>query len=122
MVCGEVRSRRRWWACGGVDGGAGRGRRGAGRRGRPLEVDPREAAPVTAGRAGQAVGAAQTLQAALTSMVPAASVLLAKLGKVKPSQICAAGGLKLAAGRGGDHHHRRGARLRRQGALAAGLG
>ncbi len=62
----------------------------------PREVDPREAGSVKAGRAGQAVGAAQTLQAALASVVPAAAVLLAKLGEVKPSQICAAGGLKLA--------------------------
>jgi hypothetical protein len=55
-----------------------------------VEVDPRGAAPVKAGRTGQAVR-----QAALASVVSAVAALLAKLGKVKPSQIRVAFGISI---------------------------
>lgn len=61
-----------------------------------VEVDPREAAPVKAGRASQAVRqATQTVQAALASVVSAVAALLAKLGKAKPSQIRVAFGMSI---------------------------
>ncbi|MGH8930271.1 MAG: CU044_2847 family protein [Egibacteraceae bacterium] len=79
--------------CGGADGGAVGGRGSL-----VVEVDSLEAGPVKAGRGGQLMGqAAQTLEAALASVVPAASVLLDKLGEVKPSEICVQFGIKLTA-------------------------
>ncbi|MGH8908621.1 MAG: CU044_2847 family protein [Egibacteraceae bacterium] len=63
-----------------------------------VEVDSLEGGPVKAGRVGRVVGeVAQTLEAALASVVPAASVLLDKLGEAKPSEICVQFGIKLTA-------------------------
>jgi Trypsin-co-occurring domain 1 len=63
-----------------------------------VEVDSYAAGPVKAGRVGQVAGeAAQTLQAALASVVPAATALLDKLREVKPSEMSVTFGIKLTA-------------------------
>jgi hypothetical protein len=63
-----------------------------------VEVDSYAAGPVKASRMGEVAGqAAQTLQAALATVVPAATVLLDKLREVKPSEISVAFGIKLTA-------------------------
>lgn len=63
-----------------------------------VEVDPYEAGVVKAARPGQVAGqAAQTLQAALASVVPAATAMLDKLREAKPSEVSVAFGIKLTA-------------------------
>lgn len=63
-----------------------------------VEVDAREAGVVKAGRPGQVAGqAAQTLQAALAPLIPAATAMLDKLREIKPSEINLAFGIKLTA-------------------------
>jgi len=61
-----------------------------------VEMDDAQAGVVKAGRAGQIVGqAAQTLEAALESVAPAAQSILAKLRQAHPREITVEFGLTL---------------------------
>ena len=63
-----------------------------------VEMDYTEAGVVKAGRPGQIVGkAAQTLEAALDSVTPAAQSILAKLRPARPHEITVEFGLTLTA-------------------------
>ncbi len=63
-----------------------------------VEMDHTEAGVVKAGRPGQIVGkAAQTLEAALESVAPAAQSILAKLRPARPQEISVEFGLTLTA-------------------------
>jgi hypothetical protein len=62
------------------------------------EMDHAQAGVVKAGRAGQIVGkAAQTLEAALESVTPAAQSIVAKLRPARPHEITVEFGLTLTA-------------------------
>jgi Trypsin-co-occurring domain 1 len=66
-----------------------------------VEMDHPEAGVVKAGRVGQVVGkAAQSLEAALESVTPAAQSILAKLRPARPQEISVEFGLMLTAGAG----------------------
>jgi hypothetical protein len=63
-----------------------------------VEMDHVQAGVVKAGRPGEIVGrAAQSLEAALESVTPAAQSILAKLGEARPHEITVEFGLKLTA-------------------------
>jgi hypothetical protein len=63
-----------------------------------VEMDHAQAGVVKAGRPGEIVGrAAQSLEAALESMTPAAQSILAKLEEARPHDVTVEFGLKLTA-------------------------
>jgi hypothetical protein len=63
-----------------------------------VEMDHAEAGVVKAGRTGQIVGkAAQSLEAALESVAPAAQSILAKLHPARPQEVSVEFGLTLTA-------------------------
>jgi hypothetical protein len=63
-----------------------------------VEVDSRDAGVVKAGRPGRvATEAAQTLEAALASLVPGATAMVNKLRAAKPSEVSLSFGIKLSA-------------------------
>jgi hypothetical protein len=63
-----------------------------------VEVDSRDAGVVKAARPGQIVAdATQTLEAALASLVPGATVVVEKLRAAKPSDVSLSFGIKLTA-------------------------
>jgi hypothetical protein len=63
-----------------------------------VEMEQDQAGVVKAGRPGQIVGkAAQTLEAALESVAPAAQSILAKLRQARPHEITVEFGLTLTA-------------------------
>jgi hypothetical protein len=63
-----------------------------------VEVDARDAGVVKAARPGQiAAEAAQTLEAALTAVIPGAIAVVNKLRAAKPSDLSLSFGIKLTA-------------------------
>ena len=63
-----------------------------------VEVDARDAGVVKAARPGQIIAeAAQTLEAALASLVPGATAMVEKFRAAKPSEVSLSFGIKLTA-------------------------